>query len=169
MSTHTVRLLNVADIPAYIALRREMLADSPWSFSASEADDRGLDAVFLAARLAESGQAIVGGFDEAGRLLGVAGLYRDPHIKMAHRARIWGVYVTPPARGAGLAARVVGAALETARSWSGVSSVGLSVSANSDTAQRLYKRLGFVAWGTEPDCLRLGDRSFDEVHMIARL
>ena len=57
-----------------------------------------------------------------------------------------------------------------ARTWPGVNSVGLSVSENSGAARRLYERLGFIAWGREPDCLHLPDgRAFAEIHMYRPL
>lgn len=166
-----VRRLVASDSPRYVALRREMLLDSPWAFAASPEDDRGLDPEALAADLASpgSGIAIVGSFDERGNLTGSAGLTRSRHVKMAHRAHIWGVYVTPSARGRGTAEAILHAAFDVARSWPGVTSVGLSVSENSPAARRLYERLGFIAWGLEPDALHLDGRSFAEVHMYRPL
>jgi len=165
-----VRALTPADAPLYTALRREMLHDSPWSFASSPGDDVALTPNFIETKLAEPGQAIAGAFDEAAsgqaRLIGAAGLFRDHHVKMAHRARLWGVYIVPAARRRGTAARVVSLALDIARSWPGVNSVGLSVSARADNARRLYERLGFTAWGHEPDVIRIGGESCDEVHMV---
>lgn len=170
MLSPSIRALTTTDLGAYVALRREMLADAPWAFSASVEDDVGVDQQLLAARLAQPGQAIVGAFDEHQRhLVGAAGLHRDRHVKLSHRAHIWGVYVTPAARGAGLAARIVAAALDVARTWAGVDSAGLSVSENSPAAQRVYRSLGFVPWGTEPDFLRVGGRSYAEIHMMRAL
>jgi len=63
----------------------------------------------------------------------------------------------------------MGAAIETARSWPGVDYVGLSVSVRSQAALRLYQRLGFVVWGTEPDVARVGGTDYDEVHLALRL
>ncbi len=165
-----IRPLTPADAAAYMALRREMLDDAPWAFAASPETDRALDPESLAEILAgEPGQAIVGAFDPDGGghdLLAAAGIYRDHHPKMAHRARIWGVYTTPAARGHGLAARVITAAIDLARSWPGVSSVGLSASERSTDALRLYRKLGFEPWGTEPAAVILDGRAYAEVHMI---
>jgi RimJ/RimL family protein N-acetyltransferase len=169
MSDTIVRPLAASDTEAYIRLRREMLADSPWAFAASPEDDFGLDPALLTARLAEPGQAIVGAFDGSGRLVGATGVYRDRHRKMSHRARIWGVYVTPVARGRGLGARIMSAAMDIARSWPGITSAGLSVSVRSEEARRLYERLGFKPWGVEPGALMLDGRAYDEIHMVAFL
>ena len=159
-----VRALTPEDAAAYLVLRREMLVDSPWAF-ASSVEDSDFEPETLAAKLHEPGQAIVGGFDGE-RLVGAAGVYRDRHLKMAHRARVWGMYVTPPARGRGLGEKLLARAFEVARSWPGVDSVGLSVSANAPAALRLYQRLGFAEWGVEPATLVVDDVAYDEIHMV---
>ncbi len=162
-----VRTLTPADGAAFLALRREMLADSPWSFASSPEDDVAMSPGFMEVKLLEPGQAIVGAFEDEGtRLVASAGLFRDRHLKMAHRARVWGVYVTPGSRGRGVAAAVVERAVEVARSWPGVNSVGLSVSARAVGARRVYERLGFRAWGVEPAVVRIDGEECDEVHMV---
>lgn len=161
----TIRPLAPNDAPAYAALRREMLADSPWAFMSSLADDRGVNEAEMRASLAREGFAVLGAFDAANRLIAVAGINRESKSKRAHVAGIWGVYVTPSARGGGLSRAVIQAAIAAARAWPGVHALALSVSENSPAAQRVYTSLGFVSWGTEPDALRVGDRSYAELHM----
>ena len=164
-----IRELAPADSAAYVELRREMLLDSPWAFSSSPEDDQGLKVEFIAERLAQPGQAIVGAFDDAGRLVGSAGLRRHTSIKMAHRAHVGGVYVTPRERGSGLGQRILLRLFEVARSWPGVTSLGLSASVKSEGARRLYERLGFRSWGIEPDAIHAGGASYDEHHMVKSL
>lgn len=162
--TH-VRPLGEPDLHAYAALRREMLADSPWSFSSSPEIDVGCDPARHAQRLAEPGQALFGGFDNAGSLIGSLGLRRETNPKMAHRAFIWGVYVQPAHRRRGVADALVRVALEYARTLPGLAWVGLTVSERAPGARRLYERHGFIAWGTEPDALRVDGISVHETHM----
>lgn len=169
MPPPTVRPLTAADLPSYVALRREMLADAPWAFAADESNDRGLDPEGLARSLAGPGFALIGAVDDHAAVVGAAGLIRNQHAKMAHRALIWGVYVTPPSRGRGLAERIMTATIDLASTWPGVNSVGLSVSEKATAARKLYERLGFVAWGLEPDALHLGSESYAEAHMIRTL
>ncbi|MFN0131157.1 MAG: GNAT family N-acetyltransferase [Phycisphaerales bacterium] len=179
-----IRPLIPADADAYTVLRREMLRDSPWAYAASESNDRGLDADGLRHSLAAPNYAIIGAFDArpdapvfnpaalgppSSRLVGSVGLMRTPHDKMAHRADIWGVYVTPTARGKGLCLAMLDAAFDLARSWRGVDSVGLSVSVRSAAARRAYVRAGFVAWGLEPRALAWSGEQIDEIHMLKML
>ncbi len=164
----TVRSLATADADAFIALRRRALADTPWAFSASPEDDRTADDIRKALASPEC-DAIIGAFDAEGAapgsLVAVAGVRRFARVKEHHRAMIWGVYVTPEARGKGLGRAVVSGAIKAARDWLGVTSINLSCSENSPDARALYESLGFKAWGTEPDALRIDHHPYAEVHM----
>lgn len=181
-SRMVIRALTGADAAWYLAIRREMLADSPWAFASSPDDDRFRDAGVVEAFVAGERQAILGAFaDEsdppslrgdagaAGPLLGVAGLLGNHRVKMRHRVTVWGMYVTPRARGRGIGEAVLGAAMRLAGAWAGVTSVGLSASGRSAGAIRLYERLGFRRWGVEPGAVVLDGESIDEVHLVAEL
>lgn len=170
MSPHapTARRLVAHDAQAYHALRREMLVDSPWAFASSPDDDRLRDLADLRAALAQPEQAFLAvDAPDGSRLLAAAGAHRDPKLKRAHVAWVWGVYVTPSARGRGLGRAVVSAAVAAARAWPRVECVCLSVSAHPAAAPalRLYQSLGFEAWGAEPDALRVNGESWGEVHL----
>lgn len=168
----TIRSLTPADAESYVALRREMLLDAPWAFGASPGQDRGSDLEGVRSQLADTAEyAIVGAMQNVtGPLLAAAGIMRDRAHKRRHTATIWGVYVTPAARGQGLGKAVVNAAIGVARAWHGVARVQLSASENSRAARLLYQSVGFTNWGIEPDCIRLDDgRSFAEHHMSLHL
>jgi len=162
-------LLTPEDATDYVALRREMLQDAPWAFLASPSQDRGCDVEKVRVSLAREDAAIVGirqEGDERGRLVAAAGVVREEALKRRHIAMIWGVYVTPAARGRGCARAVVSRAMDVARSWPGVGSIHLAVNANAPEARRLYESLGFVEWGFEPDAVRIEGKSFGEHHML---
>ncbi|MGD9790419.1 MAG: N-acetyltransferase family protein [Phycisphaerales bacterium] len=168
-----VRSLGAGDESAYIAIRREMLADSPWAFAASAEDDRGLQAGFLERIAREGTNVIMGEFARSLEgeinLVGVAGVHTLSHRKMAHRAHVWGVYVSPKARGHGVGERVMRGVIDAARRWPSVTSLGLSASVKSLGAIRLYERLGFVRWGVEPGAVVLNGEAIDEVHLVKML
>jgi RimJ/RimL family protein N-acetyltransferase len=79
------------------------------------------------------------------------------------------MYVAPSHRGKGIAAELMQGVIQHARSLPGVSWVLLSVSSAAPGARRLYERLGFQLWGTEPDALRYEGQSVVENHMALRL
>ncbi len=166
-----IRLLTPEDAPAYAALRREMLVDSPWAFLRSIDDDFAVVEREIAAKLGENENDIAGAFDddEPSRLLASAGVVRLEPRKTRHRALIWGVYVTPAARGRGLGRAVMNLAIDTARTWPGIDYIWLSVSERTLAARAMYESLGFVTWGTEPDVMRIGCESAAEHHMHLRL
>ena len=167
----SVRLLTPDDAPAYAALRREMLVDTPWAFLRSIDDDFAVRPEGIAAKLRENENDIAAAFDESDppRLLASAGVVRLDPKKTRHRALIWGVYVTPAARGQGLGRAVMALAINTARSWPGVECIWLSVSDRTTAARSLYESLGFKVWGTEPDAIRIGNESAAEHHMHLRV
>lgn len=164
MHMHKTFLLTPEDAPDYVAIRREMLQDAPWAFLASASQDRGCDVEKVRVSLAREDASIVGVRD-GGKLAGVAGVIREEALKRRHIAMIWGVYVTPAARGRGCARAVVSRAVEVARSWPGIASIHLAVNANAPEAKRLYDSLGFVEWGYEPDAVRIDGKPFGEYHM----
>lgn len=159
-----VRALSPEQAEMYVELRRQMLLDAPWAFVSSPGQDRGGDIELVRSGLTRPDYAIFVAVEQ-GRLLAAAGLRRDEPIKRAHLAWLWGVYVTPSARGRGLGRAVVSAAVKAAQDWPGVAAVHLTVSERATEARRLYESLGFVAWGVEPDALRVDGRSYAEAYM----
>ena len=53
---------------------------------------------------------MVGAFYDS-RLIGMAGFYREKGLKSRHKGRVWGVYVTPEARGGGIGRKMMQALL----------------------------------------------------------
>src|SRR5690606_23397270 len=135
-TAHAPFRLAAGDVERYARLRRRMLDDSPWAFSASPEDDRALDLAALKEQLGEQEFAIVGvEATPGGELAAVTGVVRARERKFAHRAIIWGVFVAPEHRGRGLGRAVMTAAIDLARSWPGVDYVDLAVSVRSPEAQ----------------------------------
>jgi len=97
------------------------------------------------------------------------GLMRDRHVKASHKAHVWGMYVAPSHRGQGVGAGLLQAALQHARTLTGVAWVHLAVTSAAPQAQRLYERAGFEVWGTEPEALRHEGRAVVEYHMALSL
>ena len=162
-----IRELLASDADSYAALRRESLLESPLSFGASAETDFVSSADEVRKQL-ESGLIILGAFD-SGTLIASAGLMRGRHAKSAHKADIWGVYVSPAHRGRGVGRRLLEAVLRRAGDIAGVDIVHIAVTSAAPAARRLYERAGFVGWGTEPDALRHAGQSVDEYHMLLRL
>ena len=173
-----IRALMAEDLEAYVALRQEALRDTPLAFASSPDDDfaSNIDGLRESIRKAPDWM-IFGAFDDrligsafdGRRLIGTAGLFRDRHVKAAHKLHLWGMYVTPSTRGRGLGAELMDAAIAHARTIPGIDWIFLGVSSAAPAARRLYERKGFQHWGTEPDALREDGQSVDEYRMALRL
>lgn len=159
----TVRPLAAEDAAAFRALRLLGLEESPEAFGSSHAAEKDRSVESFAQSIANG--HVTGGFLQD-RLVGVAGFYAMAQEKAAHRGVLWGVYVHPQARGQGVATAVLTAAIDHARTR--VLQLHLSVTTTGQ-AVRLYQRLGFVIYGTEPRALRIGDRYLDEHLMVLQL
>lgn len=151
-------------IPAYIAIRRRMLTESPRAYGSSVGDDPRASPEELARSLEGTGFAVMLGM-EGGAVVAAGGMVRDRALKMRHRAMIWGVFCAAEHRGKGYGRGVVTGLIECARSWEGVGVVNLSASERSTGAIALYESLGFVRWGVEPDVVRVDGVGCAEVHM----
>lgn len=73
------------------------------------------------------------------------------------------MYVSPMARGKGLARQLLVAILADVEP--SVRSVRLGVEAGNEPAIRLYESVGFRQWALETEALRIGDAFHDEILM----
>jgi ribosomal protein S18 acetylase RimI-like enzyme len=164
-----IRRLHANDASAFQALRLAGLLDTPAAFASSHAEEKDLPLATVASRFEEGpGQGVFGAFD-GDTLVGVVGLGRDARRKMAHKGRIWGMYVVPSARGHGVARLLMLEVLAFARATAGIAKVTLNVDAANVAAIALYESLGFVVYGREPDGMRLGDEVRDDLQMHWRI
>lgn len=159
------------DADRYVAFRKQMLADSPWAFSANPDDDVALDATYLRNALAQPDSAVVAieSDEDSPSLVAAAGIYRVKNQKFSHRAKLWGVFVAPGHRGRGFGRAVTSAALELAMAWSEVAYVDVAVSENSPAALRICQSLGFIAWGREPESTQHDGQRYDEIFLSLRV
>jgi RimJ/RimL family protein N-acetyltransferase len=163
-----IRELRDLDAEVYVELRREALLESPLAFASSPIDDLASSPEAVREQLRRSPESVIfGAFRPA--LVGVVGLYRDRHIKSAHKVHLWGMYVSPSHRRQGVGLQLLQAILRHARTLQGVSWVHLSVTSAAPRAHQLYERAGFQLWGTEPDALRDGGQAVVEHHMALSL
>jgi ribosomal protein S18 acetylase RimI-like enzyme len=159
-----LRRLLPEDAPIYRAIRLEALQNSPEAFSSTfEAEkDRPLD--WFAARLAD---AFVLGAFRGSQLIGVAGFYVQPGPKHAHKGMLWGMYVRPQDRAAGVGRMLVGAIIRHARRH--VELLQLFVVSENAPARRLYGSLGFVEYGIERQATKYRGEYHDDVLMALPL
>jgi len=164
-----IRLLGRDDVAIFRALRMAMLQDTPSAFGASPQDEETLSEAAWAARIGPDDNSAVFGAFIGDNLVGSIALSRQRPVKMRHKALIWGVFVSSPVRGQGLARRLMQAMIAHARTLPELRQVTLSVAAWNTKAGELYRNMGFVQYGHEPEALCVDGEWFDERQMVLRL
>lgn len=161
MPNYELRRLRSSDAAAFRALRLEALEKHPEAFGSSWEDEQQRSESRFAEWL-EHGH-VIGGLASDQTLAGMVGLSRPQAQKTRHTASIWGMYVSPAARGSGLARALLDAAVAAADP--SVKSLRLSVEAENHAAIRLYEAAGFTRWALEREALKVGDVFHDEILM----
>ena len=159
-----IRRLTPADAPLYREIRLEALRLSPEAFGSTVEHEGSQSLAYFEEALAK---ADVFGAFRGTDLVGMAGYRTQAGAKQAHKGFLWGMYVRPSARGTGVAQPLVKAVLSHARAR--VELVQLTVVRENEAAQRLYRSLGFVAYGHEVHALKQNGRYYDEVLMAVAL
>ncbi len=154
------------DASALQALRASALVESPTAFGASPTEDFSRSLAETEARLViDANRAIFGLFDGT-VLIAISGVAREVTAKLAHKASIWGVYVSPTHRGAGAGKMLLLQALKFASNLTGVLQVNLFVNSTNANAIALYESLGFVTFGVEHNGLMIDGVAHDELLMV---
>ncbi|MBV9733887.1 MAG: GNAT family N-acetyltransferase [Verrucomicrobia bacterium] len=156
-----IRRLGAADVDAFRSIRLEGLRNDPDAFGSTFEKESSEPEQYFVDRLSRS--AVFGGF-VGDRLVGVAGFYSFGDTKSAHKGVLWGMYITPEARGLKLASALVETLLEHAGKE--VEQIQLTVVSSNPRARRFYQRMGFVEYGLEEKSLKYKGAYFDEVLMV---
>jgi ribosomal protein S18 acetylase RimI-like enzyme len=169
-SVMEIRRLGEKDAAIYWALRFEGLQSEPFAFGKSAEEHQATPVEEFAKRFRETlpGYFNLGAF-EGDQLIGIATFMQAPGPKERHKGHIYGVYVTTFHRNKGVGYALLSALLQKVREDSSVEQILLAVSAHQKGASRLYHKLGFELFGTEPRSLKVGSEYVDEVHMVLRL
>jgi ribosomal protein S18 acetylase RimI-like enzyme len=160
-----IRPVTRAEAEAWRVLRLEALENHPLAFKSSYEDSVGRDLDFFLAQIPEPGGAdVLFGAYVAGELCGCAGFSREARLKTAHKGLMWGVYLRPALRGRGVGEALTARLIAHARDH--VSLLLCAVTSNNAVARELYRRMGFVEYGTEPRALRYGGVDYDETLLV---
>lgn len=164
-----IRPLGEADWPAFRQIRLEALREAPEAFSSDYESNRDKPDAEWISRVGPTPDLFVLGAFRDGQIVGLAGFRRENMTKLRHKADVWGVFVSPGARGLGLGRRLMTELISRARAVEGVEQLLLTVVSDNEPARQLYLSLGFTPFGREPRAMRLGDRYLDEDFMILPL
>jgi ribosomal protein S18 acetylase RimI-like enzyme len=163
MTTHpTIRRLGPTDAALWREIRLGALRTAPEAFG--QTFEHASSQPFEHFERAVSGSHPIFAADITGVLVGSAGFYVMDGPKVSHRGVLWGMFVDPEHRKAGIGKALIGAVIGYARGR--VDQVHLTVVAENVDAYRLYHRMGFQANGVEPSALRYNGRDYDETLMV---
>jgi ribosomal protein S18 acetylase RimI-like enzyme len=159
-----IRQLGSADAAAYRELRLAALKNSPEAFGSTFERESTQPLAWFRERL---GKGPVFGAFRSSELVGTAGFVQRAGEKEKHKGLLWGMYVRPDARNAGIGRQLIEAVIDYARDH--VELIQLSVISDNQRAQRLYAGLGFVEYGVEKNSLKQRGHYYDEILMALDL
>lgn len=161
----SIRRLLADDAVAFRTVRLAALLDSPTAFGSSHHEEARQPLEWFAGRLEADDWIMLGAFAD-GSLVGIVGVARESAAKERHRAVIRSMFVSPSARGRGVASALLRHALAAADALPDVWQVILTVTAGNAAAIRLYRAQGFTPYGLLPSSLYVGGRYHDDLLMI---
>jgi ribosomal protein S18 acetylase RimI-like enzyme len=167
-----IRLLAADDLPAYKALRDEMLALHPEAFTSDAPTERARPAAAYMPRLGidrpDGGQFALGAW-QADALVGALSCERDMRLKVRHIGHVIGMMVRPEMRGHGVGRALLAACIDRARDVAGIEMLTLTVTSTNLAAVALYEGAGFRRYGRLEHAMKLGDTYHDKDLMVLHL
>jgi RimJ/RimL family protein N-acetyltransferase len=160
-----IRALTAADAEAFSRLRRAVTAVDPVGMGLSMDEELSRSIEGFRSQLGAAAPSAVFGAFVGGELVATAAV--SPTVNFAsaaHKRVMWGVFTHPTMRRRGLSRAVVRRAIAHAFE-TGARRINLLVYVPNEPAVALYRSLGFVACGSEPEAVHLDGRFFDGVHM----
>jgi ribosomal protein S18 acetylase RimI-like enzyme len=156
-----IRRLDVGDAAIYRQIRLAALKAAPEAFGSTFEAEAARPIAAAEERLATS--CVFGALDTVG-IRGMAGFKREEGAKDCHKGFVWGLFVAPHARRAGVAQALMAAIMDEASGV--VEQLTLTVTTTNTAAIGLYKSLGFQTYGVEPRALKSAAGYSDEMLMI---
>jgi len=163
-----VRRLASEDAEAFSQLRRELVSDNPLPMGLTFEEELSRPLEGFRKQLSSPEPNAVFGVMVSDELVATAAVSRVSSFPSSgHKMLMWGVFTSPRFRRRGLSRLVVAHAIRHAFD-SGALRINLLAYVPNEAAIALYRTLGFVEFGTEPEAVYLNGQYFDGVHMSLR-
>lgn len=165
-----VSTLTAADVVAYRALMLEAYEQAPDAFTTTAAEREAEPEAWWIKRIGSAdGLATSFGAWQGGSLVGTVALEYSAKPKTRHSALVLGMYVQPQERGKAVGRALLDAAIAAASARPEILALTLTLTEGNAPALRLYRSLGFVEWGTQPQAIRTDAGLKGKVHMSLAL
>ncbi len=167
MTEISVRLLGEDDWEQFKAVRLEALRESPEAFSATLADESAFPDSAWRERMVRSQRLVA---DARGAVVGTASLgrYAVPEGEEDNTGEVFGLWVSPPARGTGVATALARAAAYRAQQ-DGRSHLVYWVSTDNGRAVAFASGLGFRPTDSRRPMRGVGHAGQEEIAMVLPL
>jgi ribosomal protein S18 acetylase RimI-like enzyme len=149
----TVRLLSLADLPAYKALRDEALREFPEAFTSDYETEHLRNPESYATRITAPdvhGNKLWGAFDAQNQLVGSIALEVAARAQQRHIGTVLGMFVAKAAQGQGIAPQLISHCTQFITATGQFDQIILTVTASNTHVVRVYERAGFVRYGLLP-------------------
>lgn len=166
MINFKIRKLESTDAKEFQRLRLFALQSNPTSFGSSYEEEVKKSLEHFEGFIEPQSERVFWGAFEDDRLIGMVGLGREDGVKTEHKGFIRSMFVDPPARKGGVASELLNTAIEYSVAQMKLEQLTLSVTSTNIEAINLYKKLGFIEYGIEPNALKIEGRYFDEMMMF---
>lgn len=165
-----ISTLTAADACTYRALMLEAYEQAPDAFTTT-ADERRAEPESWWVRRIGSAAGLTTSFGawRDGQLVGTVALEYSAKPRTCHTALVLGMYVQPSARGTGAGLALMKAAIAAASSRPEIRSLNLTLTEGNVQALRLYRSVGFLSWGVQPEAIRTDAGFKGKVHMSLAL
>jgi RimJ/RimL family protein N-acetyltransferase len=165
-----VTTLTSADVVAYRALMLEAYEQAPDAFTTTAAEREAEPESWWVKRMGSvDGLATSFGAWKGSSLVGTVALEYSAKPKTRHSALVLGMYVQAQERGKGVGLALLNAAIAAASARPEILCLTLTHTEGNVPAYRLYRSVGFVEWGTQPQAIRTSAGLKGKVHMSLAL
>ena len=159
-----IRKLTAIDFDKWKALRLEAVKLNPESFGESFDNVKKQDKLWFEDSLKKGA---VFAYEKDDMMVGLIGAFPMILGNLLHRSVLFGLYVKPEFRKHGIANELVERVIDFVEPTH--EQLHLTVTTNNEAAVALYKKHGFVIYGTEPNALKIGNNYYDEYLMVRKL
>ncbi|WP_299110975.1 GNAT family protein [uncultured Winogradskyella sp.] len=162
-----IRKLCPEESNSYRKMRLECLKNYPFNFTSDFNTEKEKVKLFFQSSIEASdpNNFVIGAYNGYD-LIGISGFNRYKKIKIAHKGRIIQVYVSPNYQRQNIGLRLIKYTIEEAFKISGIEQIEIAAIATNKNAERLYKKIGFIEYGTQKNFMKVDNTYYDHKMMI---